>query len=86
MDDDTVYLKSRMLSGDWVRGWTLDDDRDLRFQNRVFVPVACRDEVLKEFHHSRFAVHPRDTKMYHDLCRQYWWKGLKRAVVEFVAS
>ena len=24
--------------------------------------------------------------MYHDLRRQYWWKGLKRAVVEFVAS
>ena len=24
--------------------------------------------------------------MYHDLRCQYWWKGLKRAVVEFVAS
>ena len=41
---------------------------------------------MKEFHYSRFAVHPGGTKMYHDLRRQYWWKGLKRAVVEFVSS
>ena len=30
------------------------------------------EEILKEFHYSRFAVHPGGTKMYHDLHRQYY--------------
>ena len=47
-----------MLSRDGEKGWTFDDTRGLRFRDRVFVPVACRENVLKEFHHSRFAVHP----------------------------
>ena len=28
-----------------------------------------REEILREFHCSRFAVHPGGTKMYRDLCR-----------------
>ena len=31
-----------------------------------------REEILREFHCSRFAVHPGGTKMYQDLCRQYY--------------
>ena len=27
-----------------------------------------REEILKEFHCSRFTVHPGGTNMYHDLC------------------
>ena len=68
-DDETVALTSRMLSGDCEKGWTFDDTRGLRFRDRVFIPIACREDVLKEFHHSRFAVHPGGTKMYHDLRR-----------------
>ena len=43
-----------------------------------------REEILKEFHYSRFALHPGDTKMYHDLRRQYYWSGMKRQVGDFV--
>ena len=43
-----------------------------------------REEILKEFHCSRFAVHPGGTKMYHDLHRQYYWSGMKRHVGDFV--
>ena len=28
--------------------------------------VDMREEILKEFHCSRFVVHPGGTKMYHD--------------------
>ena len=28
-----------------------------------------REEILREFHCSRFSVHLGGTKMYHDLCR-----------------
>ena len=39
-----------------------------------------REEILREFHYSRFAVHPGGTKMYQDLRRQYYWSGMKRHV------
>ena len=51
----------------------------------MFVPENCRDQVLKEFHNSNFAVHPGGTKMYQDLKRHYWWKGMKSDVARFVA-
>ena len=46
--------------------------------------VNLREEILREFHCSRFAVHPSGTKMYHDLCCQYYWSGIKKHFWEFV--
>ena len=43
-----------------------------------------REEILREFHYSRFIVHPSSTKMYRDLLRQYYWSGMKRHVKDFV--
>ena len=43
-----------------------------------------REAILWEFHYSRFAVHPSDTKMYRDLRRQYYLNGMKRHVGDFV--
>ena len=43
-----------------------------------------REEILREFHCSRFVVHPSGMKMYRDLCRQYCWSGMKRHVGDFV--
>ena len=43
-----------------------------------------REEILKEFHYSRFAVHLGGTKMYSNLRLQYYWSGMKRHVGDFV--
>ena len=43
-----------------------------------------REEILKEFHYSRFAVHPGGTKMYHDLRRQYCYSRMKQHLGYFV--
>ena len=45
--------------------------------------TKLREEILREFHCSQFAVHSDDTKMYHDLRRQYYWSEMKRHVVDF---
>ena len=42
-----------------------------------------REEILREFHCSRFAMHSGGTKMYRDLRRQYYWSGMKRDVGDF---
>ena len=43
-----------------------------------------REEIPREFHYSRFVVHPGGTKMYRDFRCQYYWSGMKRHVGYFV--
>ena len=84
-DDEATSISTQLASGETIEGWSFDIDLGLRFHGCTFVPVASRELVMTEFHHSRLAVHPGGTKMYHDLCRQYWWSGMKRDVANFVA-
>ena len=42
--------------------------------------IDLREEILRDLHCSRFTMHPGGTKMYHDLRRQYYWRGMKRHV------
>jgi hypothetical protein len=44
-----------------------------------------KDKILHEAHESTYSIHPRGNKMYHDLRVTYWWYGMKRDVVEYVA-
>ena len=43
-----------------------------------------REEILREFHCSHFAVHPGGTKIYHDLRHQYYWSGMKKYIRDYV--
>ena len=45
-----------------------------------------KEEVLKEAHCSKFTVHPRGTKMYHDLKRKYCWNNMKREIAQYVSK
>ena len=81
-----MSIKDRVQSGTSDEGWTVHVDGSLRYRERVVVPqlTELREEILKEFHCSRFAVHPGHMKMYQDLRRQYYWSGMKRHVGDFV--
>ena len=62
----------RLDTGD--EGWTIHTNGSLRYRERVVVPQSTdlREEILREFHCSRFVVHLGGMKMYHDLRRQYY--------------
>ena len=81
-----MSIRYRVQSGTGDEGWTIRIDGSLRYRGRVVVPqlTDMRVEILIEFHCSRFAVHPGGTKMYSDLCCQYYWSGMKRHVGDFV--
>lgn len=68
----------------WVKG----KDDGMRFRDRLCVPnvAELKNEILKQAHYSKFTVHPGSTKMYKDLKRQFWWKGMKRDTAEFVTK
>ena len=40
---------------------------------------------MEEAHSSAYVMHPGNTKMYHTLREHYWWRGMKKDVVEFVS-
>ena len=69
-----VSIKDQVQSGRGDRGWTTHTDGSLWYRGRVVVPHSTdlRVEILREFHCSRFAVHPSGTKMYQDLRRHYY--------------
>ena len=59
-------------------GWVIHTYGSLRYKGWVKVPQLSdlRKEIPREFHCSRFTVHPSGTKMYRDLN----WRGMKRHV------
>ena len=83
---EIVSIRDRVQSGTGDEGWTIHVDGSLRYRGWVVVPqlTDLRDEILREFHYSRFAVQPGGTKMYQDLFCQYYWRGMKRHVGDFV--
>ena len=72
-DTEILSIKDRVLLDTSDEGWAIHTDDNLWYKGRVVVPqsVDLREEILKEFHCSRFIVHPGGTKMYHDLRRRY---------------
>ena len=85
-DAEIVSIRDRVQSGMGDKGWTVHTDGSLWYRGRVVVPhlTYLREEILREFHCSRFFVHPGGMKMYQDLRRQYYWSGMKRHVGDFV--
>ena len=70
-DTVLVSIRGRVQSGTTNEGWVIHTYGSLWYRGRVVVPQSTdlREEVLKEFHCSRFAVHLGGTNMYHDLRR-----------------
>ena len=74
------------MSGTGDEGWAIHKDSRLPSRGRVVALqlTDLREEILREFHCSCFAVHPSGTKMYRDLRHQYYWSGMKQYVGDFV--
>ena len=83
---EIVTIKDRVQTDSGDEGWVIHVDGSLRYRGRVMVPqsVDLREEILREFHCSRFTVNPGGTKMYQDLRRQYYMSGMKRHIGDFV--
>ena len=73
-DTEVVSIRDRVRSGMGDEGWAIHTNGSLWYKGRVVVPqlIELREEILREFHCSRFAVHPGGKKMYKDLRRQYY--------------
>ena len=69
-----VSIRDRVQLGIGAKGWAIHTYDSLQYRGRVVVPQLkdLREEILMEFHCSRFTMHPGGTKIYHDLrCQNY---------------
>jgi hypothetical protein len=64
-----------------------DDQGVVWFNSRIVVPKndEIRQQILNEAHLSRNSIHPKSTKMYHDLKQHYWWMKMKIEIARYVA-
>ena len=87
-NDKEMQKKVQMVrDGDKI-GFSVKEEGSLYFQNRLCVPndKELKKKLLFKAHNTIFTMHPRGNKMYQDLKPQYWWKGMKRDVTEYVSK
>ena len=89
-EHDLNLLEKKMLlsKGEEVVNYQVDKDGYLRNKNRICVPenIELKEEILNEYHRSKYSIHPGSTKMYQNLKRNLWWKGMKSDVARHVAK
>ncbi|XP_052478400.1 uncharacterized protein LOC128033940 [Gossypium raimondii] len=64
-------------------------DRDVKFLRRKSIPlvkVLWRNRSTKQATWKPEDAMRQQNNMYRDLCELYWWPGLKREAIEFVAK
>jgi hypothetical protein len=74
------HIKRRMREGDLkVACFRKDAEGTLWFKERLVVSKreALKNKILDEAHTSRYSIHPRSTKMYHDIRQHFWWTRMK---------
>jgi hypothetical protein len=87
LKDEKVQEIKHNIKEEKSPGFSEDDEVVLWYKGRICVPNVneLKDKILHEAHESTYSIHPRGNKMYHDLRVTYWWYGMKRDVVEYVA-
>ncbi|XP_070024925.1 uncharacterized protein [Nicotiana sylvestris] len=48
--------------------------------------VSLRERIIEEAHSSQYSIHPVTMKMYSDLRQHYWWRRMKKNIVELTKS
>ena len=87
--NDKEFQEKIQLIKDGVESeFLVKEDGNLNFKDRLCVPVdsELKKELLHEAHNSVFTMHPGGNKMYQDLKYNYWWKGMKRDVTNYVSK
>ena len=79
-DIEISSIRDWVQSGTGDEGWAMHTDGSFWYRGKVVVPQSAdlREQILREFHCSYFAVHPSGSKMYHDLHRYHYWSGKKK--------
>ena len=87
IDSSLQEVRGNVLAG-VAKDYSISESGLLRYKGRICVltDVGIRREILDESHTTPYSLHPGTTKMYQDLQTLYWWPGMKKDVVEYMAK
>jgi hypothetical protein len=87
LEDAKLKEIRQLIRDDNTSDFSEDSQGTLWLDKQICVPnlKPIKELILKEAHDSAYSIHPGNTKMYKDLKTQYWWYGMKRDVMEYVA-
>ncbi|KAK8930623.1 hypothetical protein KSP39_PZI016616 [Platanthera zijinensis] len=85
-DPFLVALQEKVRKGE-TGEFTLQNGL-LLMNERLCVPNvnSIRRDILYEAHNTPYSIHPGRTKMYHDLKEDFWWPGMKKDIITYIAS
>ncbi|XP_070010600.1 uncharacterized protein [Nicotiana sylvestris] len=86
-DPYLLVLNDTVHRGD-AKKVSIGDDRLLWMHGKICVPNMDRlnELILEESHSLRYSIHLGTTKMYQGLRKHYWWRTMKKDIVEYVAQ
>ena len=64
--------------------WKIGNEGILKYKGRLWVPGKLCREVIKQAHESSYTMHLGAFKMYQDLKKKYWWRKMKKDVLDNV--
>eukprot|EP00253_Pinus_taeda_P002642 PITA_02642 len=89
---DQSYLQKKHLvqnsdARSIQQGYTLNAAGLLCFQKKIYVPnqTSIKEKILDEKHRIPYAGHPSYQKLITLLKKEYYWPGMKKDVVEYLA-
>jgi hypothetical protein len=87
LEDEKIQEIKHNIKEEKSYGFLKDEEGVLWYKGRICVLniKELKDKILHEAHESAYSILPGGNKMYHDLKATYWWYGMKRDVVEYVA-
>ena len=87
-NDDELQKKLQMVRNGDETKFSVKKSGSLYFHNKLCVPYdkELKKKLLFKAHNTVFTMHPRGNKMYQYLKQNYWWKGMKRDVIEYVSK
>ncbi|GJU71613.1 putative nucleotidyltransferase, ribonuclease H [Tanacetum coccineum] len=84
--------KEENISAEGFRGegepFEVRSDGTKCLKGRVWLPLfgGLRGLIMLESHKSKYSIHPRSDKMYHDLRKLYWWSNMKADIATYVSK
>ncbi|XP_070054386.1 uncharacterized protein [Nicotiana tomentosiformis] len=83
-DDPHLLVLRDMVQHDDAKEVTIGDDRVLRLPGWICVLNVdyLREMILEEAHSLWYSSHPSVTRMYCDLRQHYFWRRMKKDIVE----
>jgi hypothetical protein len=89
-DQHYLQVKESLQQGDVqqkIKEYEIKEDGLLMHKNRIYVPSSreLRNLVLKEMHDVPYVGHPGYQKMITTVRSQFFWPGMKKDVVDYIA-